>query len=195
MSSNGNVFHVTGLLRREFTGHQWIPLRWIPLTKASNAKLWYFLWSAPWINGWVNNHVAGDLRRHYDVILMFSQLGTHCIRGSQDHNIPATQISQCTSSLSHNAPFYNRNVHMFQNGAVWEFCLVHCGIHEMGLLKSCENFLCFSYDFDGAISSQIGTCQSWQLSCRDLCKIVTWSKYYFSVRARLGLWTHKPFVK
>ena len=32
-----------------------------------------FVWSAPWINGWVNNRKAGDLRRHrahYNVILM-----------------------------------------------------------------------------------------------------------------------------
>ena len=33
-SSNGNIFR--------FTGHQWIPL-----TKASDAELWCFLWSAP----------------------------------------------------------------------------------------------------------------------------------------------------
>ena len=38
--------------------------RWIPLTKASDAELWCFLWSAPWINGWLNNREAGDLRRH-----------------------------------------------------------------------------------------------------------------------------------
>ena len=47
--------------------------RWIPITKASHAELWCFLWSAPWINGWVNNRDAGDLRRHrahYDVIIM-----------------------------------------------------------------------------------------------------------------------------
>ena len=41
-SSNGNIFRVTGPLCGEFTGH-----RWIPLTKASDAKLWCFLWSAP----------------------------------------------------------------------------------------------------------------------------------------------------
>ena len=61
-------FRVTGPLCGEFTGH-----RWIPLTKASDAELWWFLWSAPWINGWVNNREAGDLRRHwayYDVIVM-----------------------------------------------------------------------------------------------------------------------------
>ena len=40
-SSIGNIFRVTGLLCEEFTGH-----RWIPLTKASDAKLWCFLWSA-----------------------------------------------------------------------------------------------------------------------------------------------------
>ena len=34
LSSNGNVFCVTGPLCGEFTGH-----RWIPLTKASDAEL------------------------------------------------------------------------------------------------------------------------------------------------------------
>ena len=41
-SSNGNIFRVTGPFCREFTGH-----RWIPLTKASDAELRCFLWSAP----------------------------------------------------------------------------------------------------------------------------------------------------
>ena len=41
-SSNGNIFPVTGPLWGEPTGH-----RWIPLTKASDAELWCFLWSAP----------------------------------------------------------------------------------------------------------------------------------------------------
>ena len=68
-SSNGNIFRVTGHLCGEFTGD-----RWIPRTKVSNADLWCFLWSPPWINGWVNNREAGDLRRHrshYDVIIMY----------------------------------------------------------------------------------------------------------------------------
>ena len=42
MSSNGNIFRVTGHLCGEFTGD-----RWIPRTKASGAELWCFLWSAP----------------------------------------------------------------------------------------------------------------------------------------------------
>ena len=69
-SSNGNLFRrVTGPLCAEFTGH-----RWIPLTKASDAELWCFLWSAPeQTNGSVNNRDTGDLRRHrahYDVTVM-----------------------------------------------------------------------------------------------------------------------------
>ena len=41
-SSNGKIFRVTDHLCGEFTGH-----RWIPRTKASDAELWCFLWSAP----------------------------------------------------------------------------------------------------------------------------------------------------
>ena len=67
-SSNGNIFRVTGPLCGEFTGH-----RLIPLTKASDAELWCFLWSSPWINRWVNNPKAGDLklhRAHYGVTVV-----------------------------------------------------------------------------------------------------------------------------
>ena len=41
-SPNKDIFRVTGPLWGESTG-----LRWIPLAKASDAVLWYFLWSAP----------------------------------------------------------------------------------------------------------------------------------------------------
>ena len=69
-SSNGNIFRVTGPLCGELTGY-----RWIPLTKASDAELWRFLWPAPWMNGCVNIRKAGDFRRHraqYDVIVIHS---------------------------------------------------------------------------------------------------------------------------
>ena len=69
-SSNKNIFRVTDPLCGEFTGH-----RWIPRTKASVAELWCFLWFAHWINCWVNNREAGDLRRHcahYEIIVMFT---------------------------------------------------------------------------------------------------------------------------
>ena len=56
--SNGNISRVSGLLWRESTGH-----RRIPVTKASNAELWYFLWWA-WTSDWANSQDSGDLRRH-----------------------------------------------------------------------------------------------------------------------------------
>ena len=57
-SANGNIFRVTGHICGEFTGD-----RWIPRTKASDAELWSFRWSAS-MNGWVNNREAGELRCH-----------------------------------------------------------------------------------------------------------------------------------
>ena len=65
MSSNGNIFHVTGLLCREFTGP-----RWIPHTKASNAELWCFLdlrlnkWLSKQAWGWWFETPSCPLWRH-----------------------------------------------------------------------------------------------------------------------------------
>ena len=77
-SSNVNIFRVTGHLCGEFTGH-----RWIPLTKASDAEFWCFLWSAPELTV-----EAGDLRHHrahYDVTVMInfsiSDTSTHTCQG------------------------------------------------------------------------------------------------------------------
>ena len=38
---------------------------------------------------------------------------------------------------------------------------------------------------------------SWQLSCRDMCKFVTWLVWqnYTYKKEHFQLWTHKPFVK
>ena len=69
-------FRGTGHLCGEFNGD-----RWIPHTKAIGTELWCFLWSAPWIHGWVDTRKAGDLRRHrayYDVIVM-NQTGSRSL--------------------------------------------------------------------------------------------------------------------
>ena len=58
-SSNRNIFRVTGHLCGEFTDPWRGPMM--------------FSLICVWINGWVNNREAGDLRRHrghYDVIVM-----------------------------------------------------------------------------------------------------------------------------
>ena len=64
--SNGNIFRVTNPLWGESTGH-----RSIPLAKASDAELWFFIY--PCTNDRANNREAGDLRHHrvhYDVTVM-----------------------------------------------------------------------------------------------------------------------------
>ena len=68
------VFHDDVIKWKHFPRHRpFVRRMQIPLTKLSDAELWCFLWSAPWINGWVNNREAGDVRQHrahYDVIVM-----------------------------------------------------------------------------------------------------------------------------
>ena len=57
---------------------------WIPHTKASDVELWCFSLICVWINSWVNNCEAGDLRRHrghYDVNVMKSSF-----HGNKDIN-------------------------------------------------------------------------------------------------------------
>ena len=74
MSSNGNIFRVTGPLYEEFTGHWWIP-HTKASARASDVSLIFV-----WINGWVNNRESGDLRchrAHYDVIAMTMGIHSH----------------------------------------------------------------------------------------------------------------------
>ena len=72
---NGNIFRVTGHLWWKSTGH-----RWIPLTKASDAELWFLFLICAWTNCWANNQDAGDLRHHYthyDVTVTMTSLCLH----------------------------------------------------------------------------------------------------------------------
>ena len=70
-SSNGNIFHVTGPLWVEFTGY-----RWIPLTKASDAELKCFLWSAPaqTAEQTIETPAIWDAIAHYDVTVMLRRI-------------------------------------------------------------------------------------------------------------------------
>ena len=70
MSSNGNIFRVTGDLCEEFTGP-----RWIPPHKGQWRRALVFSLICVWIHGLVNNREAGDLRRyraHYEVTVMIT---------------------------------------------------------------------------------------------------------------------------
>ena len=69
-SSNGNIFRVTGHLCGEFTG-PWSPVN--SLHRGQWRGAFMFSLICAWINLWINNREAGDLRchhAHYDVIVM-----------------------------------------------------------------------------------------------------------------------------
>ena len=75
MSSNGNIFCITGYLCREFTGD-----RCISRTKASDAELWCVSLICTWMNNWVNNREAGNLRHHcahHDITVMWPVHSPH----------------------------------------------------------------------------------------------------------------------
>ena len=66
-SSNGNIFRVTGHLCRNSSVTGEFP------AQKSVTRSFVFSLICAWINVWVNNHEAGDLRRHrghYDVTVM-----------------------------------------------------------------------------------------------------------------------------
>ena len=68
-SSNENIFRVTGHL----CGNSPVPGEYP--SQASDTELRCFYLTCTWINDWVNNREAGDLRRyraHHDVIVMIS---------------------------------------------------------------------------------------------------------------------------
>ena len=72
-SSNGNIFHVIGNLRGEYTGHRWTP-RTKPVTRSFDV---YF--DLRLNKNWANNGEAGHLERHrthndVNVMIMREQL-------------------------------------------------------------------------------------------------------------------------
>ena len=77
-SSNGNIFRVTGHLCSEFTG----------------ALMFYLI--CAWMNGWVKNREAGDLRchrAHYDVTVMeSSSLGVLLSSSLSNKSCKSTKI-------------------------------------------------------------------------------------------------------
>ena len=69
-SSNGNIFRITGLC----VGNLPVPVNSPHKGQWRGALMFSLI--CVWINGWVNNREAGDLRRHrghYDVSVMYYQ--------------------------------------------------------------------------------------------------------------------------
>ena len=70
------------------------------------------------------------------------------------YNRPVAQIPQCTSSISHNPPLCNKNVHIFllQNGALGDIWLMHCEMHceicEMDLFHSQVHLIPYKFIYN-----------------------------------------------
>ena len=135
MASNGNIFHVTGPLCREFTGP-----RWIPCTKASDTEPWCLI--SAWINGWVNNCEAGDLRHHrthHDVTVMVCH--TWCNTISTNQNAQGWECIKCSLSI---ALFQINlwNYVMFKNKC---FCPNLIWKYIDGLAQDCSNSILLTH--------------------------------------------------
>ena len=84
---NGHIFRVTGHLCGEFICH-----RWIPLTKAIDAKLWCFLWSVPEHTIEKSNRYAKYLGSHRP---------RHCnVEISNRFDLPLRHAEPTTSTIS-----------------------------------------------------------------------------------------------
>ena len=136
-SSNGNTFRVTGPLCGEFTGH-----RWIPRTKSQWCGTLMFSLIYAWINGWVNNREAGDLRRHgalYDVNVMY-----------KTRLIPSELLCSCSVITSLLHFLHMRRV--FSNS----FLSLPLG------LRDCRDTLAgHEYNGDISVTKDGATCQRW----------------------------------
>ena len=65
-----------------------------PPSKASNAELWWFLWSAPEKNGWANNRNGSNFRRQhapYDITVMVRNVTLKWSRSTNKTNQVMTE--------------------------------------------------------------------------------------------------------
>ena len=119
-SSNGNIFRVAGHLCGEFTGP--------PVNSPHNGQwrraLMYHLICA-WINGWVNNSEAGDLRHHhahYNVIVMGSET-----QGGAMRRCPSRAIIECRNAAKVQpllSAIRTTGVLLVCNSKMWQWLIV-----------------------------------------------------------------------
>ena len=118
-----------------------------------STSWWFFLHVNEviicWINLLVSCHCFQDMpnrshdslktESHHDANFVLTAVNQHCRLSYWQWctNRPIAQFPQCTSPLSHNAPFCNRNVHvctfLLQKGAFWDIYRMHCGFCQNGL--------------------------------------------------------------
>ena len=186
--SNGNIFRVTGPLCGEFTGH-----RWIPLTKTSDTELWCFYLICAWINGWVNNSEAGDLRRHHahsDVtvgLMVFTGAFFLGATGEANMLVPCYLVKVSAAHLI-SSTVSNLQI----DGLVQE--RRNPSAFEMELHLSCFNPLKWVYGFKPFCEISKGI---FEISHKILSRYTAKSAFYCLVFLRVSydmfeLWRHMP---
>ena len=133
MSSNGNIFRVTGPLWRESTGHRWFSSQ----TQWRGAVMFSLICN--WTNGWANEPDAGDLRRHR----------AHCdftvmIRKILSHNCDMHVGKQLPDPvpIQNSTPFYvvnKGNCYSTYVFVVLHCCESPCVIHRLHILLNKYN--------------------------------------------------------
>ena len=113
-SLHGNIFRITGPLCAKFTGH-----RWIPLTKASDAELWFFflylcldkrLSEQSW-DWWFETQFR-SLRRHCNDLSLYTYysiiwLSVYIHYASAYMHIYIIVVILCVTTLSHTTSISN----------------------------------------------------------------------------------------
>ena len=149
-SSNGNIFRVTGPLCGEFTGPANSP------HKGQWRGALMFSLICVWINRWVNNREAGDLRRyraHYDVIVMTKSTQIQPCAHFMEYIVQSGPLNvRCrfiTSSLPNDKSSLEKNWNDIQR----KICQ-HINFHQNDIFSS-ENALYFVIYFTANNQPQI----------------------------------------
>ena len=120
-SLNENFFRVSGHLCVEFTGHRWSP------HKGQWLGALMFSLICVWINGWVNNREAGDLKRHrgnYDVIVM--SIYGRSPSDNMYYSVRCCPIHLCLWSYSYSNKYIDR----------WKILCITRGRHTMLYIRN-----------------------------------------------------------
>ena len=97
---------------------------------------------------------------------------TYMVSGCYANIRPISQIPQCTGFISHNAPFCNKNVHMYAH-----FCykMVHCGIFVWCIVGFVRWGYSFKYNFN--ISILLNSLKNYKLESKEKISVWCESKY------------------
>ena len=132
MSSNGNIFRVTGPLCWEFPGH-W----WIPLTKASDAELWCFLWSVPEkkrSSKQSRRRYLRPRRAHYDVTVMPRNVPAVFLGNHWSRQLPVALSAPNHYSELDPPKFTSKNLIWNSNISIRKKCIWNCYLQKSDFL-------------------------------------------------------------